>query len=66
MREQIDLNVREIIIGFQDEHFIMFNAVHILTKQIILRCFYENMFPNLTTFKNIITQFFSRNVYCNA
>jgi len=26
----IDLDVREIIIGFQDENFIMFNAVYLL------------------------------------
>jgi len=45
----VDLNVREIIIGFQDENCIM------LLLFIILRCSYENKFPNLI--KNIITQF---------
>ena len=51
----IDLNVLEIIIGFQDENCIMFNAVYLLAKKCILRCSYENKFPNLI--KNIITQF---------
>ena len=53
----VDLNVREILIGFQDGKFIMLNAVYLLAKTIILRCSYENKFPNLTAFKNIITQF---------
>jgi len=48
----IDLNVREIIIGFQDETFIMFNAVYLLGKKM-----YIKMFPNLTAFQKIITQF---------
>jgi len=47
----VDLNVREIIIGFQDENFIMLNAVYLLTKKFILRCSYENKFPNVTAFK---------------
>jgi exonuclease III len=52
-----DLNVHEIIIGFQDENLIMFNAVYLLAKKYILRCSYENNFPNLTAFKKFITQF---------
>ncbi|KAK2143144.1 hypothetical protein LSH36_873g00021 [Paralvinella palmiformis] len=35
----------------------MFNAVYLLAKIFILRCSYENKFPNLTTFKQTITQF---------
>jgi len=46
----VDLNVREIIIGFQDVNFIMFNAMYLLAKKIILRSSYENKFPNLTAF----------------
>jgi len=63
----IDLNVCEIIIGFQDENFIIFNAVYLLAQKFILRCSYENKFPNLTTFKKkYYTVFISRKVYCNA
>ena len=53
----IDLNVLEIIIGFQDENVIMFKAVYLLAKTFILRCSDENKFPNLTAFKKCITQF---------
>jgi len=35
----IDLNVREIIIGFQDENCIMFNAVYLLAKKMYIKMF---------------------------
>jgi len=53
-----DLNVHEIIIGFEDETFIMFNAVYLLVKKVILRCSYENKFPNLTALKTLLRSFF--------
>jgi len=43
----VNLNVREIIVGFQDTDFIMFNAVYLLAKKCILRCSYESSCFNL-------------------
>ena len=54
---KIDPNVLEIIIGFQNENFVMFNAVYLLAKKYICSCSSAQKFPNLTAFKNCIRQF---------